>query len=490
MRSFQRVTAFLGASLLLVCLVNGCSGNQPLGEGQPDKLPGRDTKPGKNPEAVPADQSLGDDKYIEMGMPAHDRDWNGADMAKAARVLSLLDEKTPGCLPRYRSERSGSTFARIVTTENHSFAQNRTLPIQTRFGDFNDYMESTNRILKTYLAAFLKKDMGDSELVELFGAQMRNTVVLFGLLDEFIPTLRNDDPTYQVRMKAVEKMKHGLSIFVSGGFQTLTERNSYRASELTKLVGYMKKTYPAIVPRLTPASRSEVLTRLREMAADDALKDLRPDLEELQALVRKSVDKAQSLPSAILEPKSTTKKEMPRISVEDLGFSARDRGIDLKIHRENVGDLDQSGWCTTKSTGGGFSASFPNRFNDFTITAKTKDNVELKMFVLGTKDDRDVKFTVFATRRSDGKNEGDVLEKIANRFEGTEVKGKKAITLGGMKGIELTVVNPSSSAALRLYKSSTTVYQLIVEAPASLSLAQLDKDVKRFFDSFSVQERD
>ena len=51
-----------------------------------------------------------------------------------------------------------------------------------------------------------------------------------------------------------------------------------------------------------------------------------------------------------------------------------------------AGDLDETGWCRAISTGGRFSVALPNVFNDFTVTAKADDGVEIKIFALGTRD--------------------------------------------------------------------------------------------------------
>jgi len=181
-------------------------------------------------------------------------------------------------------------FARLTAAQNLEFYRNRSLPLEARFPQAITYFESTNQVLKLYLAAYFKKATGGAELVELLGAELRGAVVMLDLVDEFLPTVRKDDPSYEVRMAGLEKVKQGLATMVAGGLQTLTERDSYRTAERVRLIDYMNETLPAILPRLPAGARVETLVRLESMAKDDGLKDLQPALGELSAAARSWVD--------------------------------------------------------------------------------------------------------------------------------------------------------------------------------------------------------
>ena len=161
------------------------------------------------------------------------------------------------------------------------------------------------------------------------------------------------------------------------------------------------------------------------------------------------------------------------------------------MHRLAAGDLDASGWCLATSTEGGFSVSLPHVFNDFTMTSKAVDGVEVKIFAVGTLDERGVKFSALAVHRADDKFKDDPLEGMAADFEkkGT-LKQQRVVALGEMKGIELRVGSRSSSAVTRLYKSDTRLYQLIMEAPDSVPREEIEADEKRFLESLDVPEMD
>jgi hypothetical protein len=240
---------------------------------------------------APSDESLTAEEYLRLGLPAQDRDWSGDDMVKAEKILASLAQKGYGQLPRYKSERSGEVFARLTSPQNLDLFKDRTLPFEARFPQALSYYQASNQVLKLYLAGFLKKGVRDSELVELLGAQCRSTVVILELVDELLPTIKKDDPKYQVRMQGLDQMRRGLASFVAGGLRTLTERESYRVGELVRLLGYMQETFPLIVPQLPPGARTETLSRLEKMQDDPALKDLQPGLGELRSKVKAAMEK-------------------------------------------------------------------------------------------------------------------------------------------------------------------------------------------------------
>jgi len=126
------------------------------------------------------------------------------------------------------------------------------------------------------------------------GAQLRVTVVMITLLNEFLPTLDKDDPSYAVRMQGLQRIRNGMATVVAGSLQTLTESQAYRTSELKRFAGYMEATFPGILPELTDGSRSESLIRLRSFLDDPKMQHLKPELDTLAAAAEKSVqtDKA------------------------------------------------------------------------------------------------------------------------------------------------------------------------------------------------------
>jgi hypothetical protein len=162
MRAFPRGAVPCRVWFLLVCAaLSGCGDRSPRSgsiRGSPAEA---QPVPNAKEHATPEDRSLTSDEYIRLGLSAHDRLWSGDDMASATKVLSGIAQRDPGQLPRYRSEHSGAVFARLTAAQNLEFYRNRSLPLDVRFPQAITYFESTNQLLKLYLAAHLKKATGD-----------------------------------------------------------------------------------------------------------------------------------------------------------------------------------------------------------------------------------------------------------------------------------------------------------------------------------------
>ena len=277
----------------LLVLLTGCGDNStpsssdgPLGSA-PAASPA-----GATPEAdvrPPADKSLTLAQYIQAGMPAHDRSWTAADMATATDVLNALALKDTGHLPRYQSERSGKAFARLTADGNLDFYRNRALPITQRLPDAIGYMQSNLQILNAYTSTVSQQAVGGSEVVELVGAQLRIAVVMIQLVNEFLPTLDKNDPTYPTRLEGLKKMRNGFAITIAGTLEMLTESHTYRTSELKRLIGYLRSTLPDILPELPAGSRAEVRVRLRSFLDDPKMQHLKPELTALADVAGQSV---------------------------------------------------------------------------------------------------------------------------------------------------------------------------------------------------------
>lgn len=236
--------------------------------------------------APPADKSLSLNELLAAGLPAHDRNWTSNDVRTAAQVLTAIARKDATQLPRYESTRSGRAFERITADANLEIYRSKTLPLSQRLPAALETLNSLNQVLKLYLDAFNREKVGDSEIIELLGTQLRCTVVMLSLAEEFLPTLDSKDPTYPVRLEGLKKMKGGMAEVVFGTLVTLTESHAYRLSERRRLVGHMQSTFPKILPALLEDSRSEVLQRIRDYAKDARLQELRPDIEKLLMAVK------------------------------------------------------------------------------------------------------------------------------------------------------------------------------------------------------------
>ena len=237
------------------------------------------------------DGSLTTEEYVGFGLPAVDRDWSGDDLTRAESVLSGLSKRGYQILPKYQSDRSGAVFARMTSVQNLTLLRNKSQSVDARFPQAIEYYDAGGRICKLYLAAYLKQGVKENELIELMGMQLRLAVVMLELVDEFLPTLKQNDPTYQSRLQGLEQMKQGLASVVAGSLQTLRGRGKTSQSEIARLVGYMQETFPRVVPRLPLDARVETLVEVTRLRDDPAMQDVLPQLQELQSQVKAALAK-------------------------------------------------------------------------------------------------------------------------------------------------------------------------------------------------------
>lgn len=445
---------------LCTFLVNGC--NQ-----EPDPTPEVptipvDVSPKESDSSPPADKLLTLDDYIKAGVPSHDRTWSGDDMRRAADALTKIAKSNAANLPRYAETRSGALFARLVADDNLDLFRNRSIPIDQRLPNASQLMRSTNQILKVYLAASTRQAIGGSELVELMGAQLRISSVLFKMVSEMLPTLDKKDASYQVRMNGLKQMKDGVASVVFGCLQTLTESHSYQPSELKRLVGYLQETSPQIVAELSAANSSEVAVRVRELANDDKMTHLRPELKSLLVVVEAVAHKA--------DPTSTVTPQSEPHSVN--------------FNEVSAGTPRNDGWVRAVSKSAGFSVLLPGKYNDFSQSTVTKKGNPLKTHHLGMKTPDGVTYSVMALEGGDKKTAAEFLESCSTGARPDDtVYRQKDIELSGNPGIEYTVQDVESGAVFRGYYFNEMSYMLMAEYPAHLATTESAK-VRKFLDSF------
>jgi hypothetical protein len=136
------------------------------------------------------------------------------------------------------------------------------------------------------------------DVTDLVAAELSAVQVELELVDEFLPTIRKDDPKYDVRMHGLDTMRQGLATMVSGVLTSLTESQVYGVETRSRLLGRCLDTFPHIIPRLTRPSQAEVKRRLAELADDPKMAELRPQLVSLRDAVDRAVRDGASAPAA------------------------------------------------------------------------------------------------------------------------------------------------------------------------------------------------
>ena len=280
----------LAACLSLPCLLLAAGGAQASSTPDSRSAPAVAAPPAATAPPVAAapaaieDKSWPDERYISWGLAAYDHDWSSRDLGHAADRLKSLSMTHPDQLPRFESERSGKTFARLAAPADVSFFRRRSLSLDVRLPEALERFQASGALFELYLSAFAAKQVAGADLIELIGALLRNCVVVVELVDELVAKLPKDDPGYQERMAGLDQMRGGLAEVLSGAITGLTEEEYTIAARL-KLLGYCRETFPGIVPRLTAPSQAEVRQRLDALAAEPRPRELQPQLLQLRDAV-------------------------------------------------------------------------------------------------------------------------------------------------------------------------------------------------------------
>lgn len=243
------------------------------------------------PPSAPAseDRSLLAVQYIEMGMPAFDREWMASDFIAAGDVLVSLAARDPGQLPRLHSPKSGPMFDRIVATQNLANLADKTFPISVRLSAALNTWDGLSLISKAYVKACIEKKVGTANLVELMGARLRVCKATTQLLDELVASRPANDPHNTTRAAAIEQLKSVMALTVASALATLNNGEDFSTSSRARLTDYCRDTLPGIVPHLSTPSQKEALHRLEALTHASQTEKFQPSIVQLRDEVRRAV---------------------------------------------------------------------------------------------------------------------------------------------------------------------------------------------------------
>lgn len=243
------------------------------------------------------DASLSLEDYFAMGVPALDRNWSAEDLRGTALALEVVAKKDPRQLPQCQSTRSGKVFEQLVRREPIDAFANPALPISIRVTESAEYTRALDQITRLYLSALHDKLVSGTCVVDLYGTQLRAFRVVMEQLDEFLPTLAPTNPSYTVRIAALEKMRAGLAEVLANVVSAISEPRYYGWVARKKLVEYCLEHFDALVPRLTLQTKKQLFDQLTAASVDRHLANLQPELNRLRDRVAYHVSSATTAPS-------------------------------------------------------------------------------------------------------------------------------------------------------------------------------------------------
>jgi len=239
----------------------------------------------------PPDHSLNLSEYISAGVPAIDHPWSGIELTEALNILKSISQSDSSRLPRFKSDRSGDLFSRIVSDENLNPFRDESRPSKDRLSDSVPYIDASNQMTKMYLESARTQATGGAEVVELIGSNLRLSVAISKAIDDYLPTLDKGDSGYDYRVNNLKAIQYGLGVMIAGSIQLLSEAQTYKAPELKQLIEYQLATIPLVFADLPKESQTEIMTRLDKYASDGQMSYLNPGLSNLAAKVNEAAGK-------------------------------------------------------------------------------------------------------------------------------------------------------------------------------------------------------
>lgn len=195
--------------------------------------------------------------YVDAGLPAPSREWQGADYLRTVQVLSIgqID------LPRYSEDAGAKLMERFVSLDNLSFYRNRSVPLQNRLGDFINILQGSNNLMKMYFGRLSKGDRLQTELADLLAFSLHVSALGVELINEYLPTIPKDK-NYAERMVGVNQMYSGMTTQFNGAEIALTEDTGLSTGDRTVILNAMVDTLPTLKKAFPGDFRSELRRKL------------------------------------------------------------------------------------------------------------------------------------------------------------------------------------------------------------------------------------
>ena len=185
-----------------------------------------------------------------------DKPWTADDYASAAKVLENVTVEHRERLPRFRGERSGAVFAKLLVDPPEDAAA----AIDKRFIAHSTRSEALGAIARLYLPNQL--DTPPREWIELMGASLREAAMLASEADAFIASFGADDPKRAARLEGLARMNLGYGSMLLGG---LLVADQLRLPEDDRVA--MLQHVTAALPVLFPRTAADTQQQIRDVLA-------------------------------------------------------------------------------------------------------------------------------------------------------------------------------------------------------------------------------
>jgi hypothetical protein len=211
---------------------------------------------------------------VPGGLPSTDRPWTVADIPV---VAAALNGSPAANLPSLANS-SRPYLERLSERGVLDFCRDRSSPIGSRMGPCLSAFQAQVQILGAYGPACETNTGRDDDCMRVAEALMYGAGVMNQLMEQFIPTIDPNDPTYATRMAGVEQTKQGLTIMVSGAVTMLNERHLYSEAARIRFAAVVAEVYPQVASAFSADARAAFEQSLRDLARSDSSSGIRAAL--------------------------------------------------------------------------------------------------------------------------------------------------------------------------------------------------------------------
>lgn len=199
--------------------------------------------------------------YLDAGLGAVDRVWDGRDYRKAAEVFGR--GRLP--LPTIREPRGRALILRMTSPENleRGMLANRSLPIEPRMQDWLSVVEGTQTLLKLYVSRPDRGQSAHAELAHLLAFQVRAAGYGMMLLAERLRTAPRDDK-YEVRVDAFRRGAKAAAGLYRASLIMVCEPGPNSAEERSHVLASARDALPMVQDALPLEYASELRNNLVE----------------------------------------------------------------------------------------------------------------------------------------------------------------------------------------------------------------------------------
>jgi hypothetical protein len=217
--------------------------------------------------------------YVRAGIPASDHPWTAAELQAAVDVLARESAKQRDTLPRHGGVKTAKIFAKLVEQpprdpDSMAIAQR----IETHLARFN----ALNQAAKLYSPE--PTDPAPREMIELFGALMREAATVRPQFAPFLASFAADDPTLNVRKAGLAKFDTGMAGLMLGAVMVASDARSPDADRRAMLQ-FVLHAVPVLFVNISPEGRSE-LRATTERIVESTSGDLQRDASRVLAAMK------------------------------------------------------------------------------------------------------------------------------------------------------------------------------------------------------------